>query len=168
MILITLYIATIPAANWLIGHAGTVCVPQGPCLIPVWPGLLAPSGVLMIGAALVLRDFVQRRYGMVASLACVALGVLVSFAIAPPFLALASAGAFAASELADFAVYTPLARRQFAIAVIASVLVGAVVDSALFLFLAFGSLDHIAGQIVGKAYAAGTFLAWRAVRKVRA
>ena len=29
----------IPAANWLIGHAGTVCVPNGPCLIPVAPGV---------------------------------------------------------------------------------------------------------------------------------
>ena len=43
----------IPAANWLIGNAGTVCVPNGPCLIPVAPGLMAPSGVLMIGLALV-------------------------------------------------------------------------------------------------------------------
>ena len=25
----------IPAANWLIGHAGTACVPHGPCLVPV-------------------------------------------------------------------------------------------------------------------------------------
>ena len=46
---------TIPAANWLIGNAGTVCPPpHGPCLIPVAPKLMAPSGVLMIGIALVL------------------------------------------------------------------------------------------------------------------
>ena len=45
----------IPAANWLIGNVGTFCVPKGPCLIPVAPGLTAPSGVLMIGLALVLR-----------------------------------------------------------------------------------------------------------------
>ena len=55
---------TIPAANWLIGNAGTVCAPNGPCLIPVAPGLMAPSGVLMIGVALVLRDLVQRRLGV--------------------------------------------------------------------------------------------------------
>ena len=35
---------TIPAANWMIGHLGTVCPPNGPCLIPVAPGLMAPSG----------------------------------------------------------------------------------------------------------------------------
>lgn len=44
------FFLTIPAANWLIGNFGSVCVPKGPCLIPVWPGVLAPSGVLMIGA----------------------------------------------------------------------------------------------------------------------
>ena len=53
----------IPAANWMIGHVGTTCVPDGPCLVPVAPGLAAPSGVLMIGLALVLRDLVQRRLG---------------------------------------------------------------------------------------------------------
>ena len=34
-----------------LGNVGTVCVPNGPCLIPVAPGLMAPSGVLLIGAA---------------------------------------------------------------------------------------------------------------------
>ena len=34
---------------WLYGNAGAVCVPNGPCLVPVWPGIMAPSGVLMVG-----------------------------------------------------------------------------------------------------------------------
>ena len=72
--LVVAYMATIPAANYLIGHVGTTCVPDGPCLIPVAPGILAPSGVLMIGAALLLRDLVQRRYGARWSLACIAAG----------------------------------------------------------------------------------------------
>ena len=33
-------------------RVGTTCVPDGPCLTPVLPGLMVPSGVLMIGAAL--------------------------------------------------------------------------------------------------------------------
>ncbi|MBN4747477.1 VUT family protein, partial [Pandoraea nosoerga] len=52
------FIATIPLANWLIGNVGTTCVPGGPCIIPVGFGLMAPSGVLMVGLALVLRDLV--------------------------------------------------------------------------------------------------------------
>lgn len=164
MILIALYILTIPAANWLIGNFGTVCVPQGPCLIPVAPGVMAPSGVLMIGAALLLRDLVQRRYSPTVSIGCILAGAALSFFVAIPALALASAAAFLLSEFADFAVYTPLAKRRFALAVMLSCLAGAAVDSALFLWLAFGSLDHLTGQIIGKAYAAIAFLGWTKLR----
>jgi queuosine precursor transporter len=143
---------TIPMANWLIGNAGTVCVPQGPCLVPVAPGLMAPSGVMMAGVALVLRDLVQRRLGVgLASLAILA-GAGLSAFLAPPALVLASATAFLISEFADLGVYTPLARRGLVIAVVASGVVGLVVDSIVFLWLAFGSLDFLAGQIVGKAW----------------
>jgi hypothetical protein len=64
----------------------------------------------------------------------------------------ASTAAFLLSELLDFAIYTPLARRRFITALVVSSMVGAVADSAIFLWLAFGSLDHIAGQLVGKAW----------------
>lgn len=160
-LLIAAYIATIPAANYLIGHIGTVCIPQGPCLIPVFSGIMAPSGVLMIGAALLLRDLVQRQYGVRWSLGCIGVGAMLSFFVAAPFIAVASASAFLFSELADFTVYTPLARKQFAVAVILSCLAGAIVDSGLFLWLAFGSLDHMLGQVIGKAYAAVAFIALR-------
>ncbi len=142
----------IPAANWLIGNAGTACVPQGPCLIPVAPGVMAPSGVLMIGLALVLRDLVQRRLGLNWALGAIAAGCAPSAFLAPPTLVLASAAAFLLSELADLGVYTPLQRRGLVRAVAASSAVGLVVDSVVFLFLAFGSLDYLAGQVIGKAW----------------
>ena len=157
-LLILAYAATIPAANWLIGHVGTVCIPQGPCLLPILPGVMAPSGVLMIGAALVLRDLVQKAFGVRLALACVVVGSGLSFVVAPPALALASAAAFLFSELADFAVYTPIARRSFALAILFSCTAGALVDSALFLWLAFGSLAFIGGQVLGKVYAALAYL----------
>ncbi|MBV9346540.1 MAG: VUT family protein [Pseudolabrys sp.] len=152
LIFLALFCLTIPAANWMIGHVGSVCVPNGPCLVPVAPGLLAPSGVLMIGAALVLRDLVQRRLGVELGVGAVIAGALLSAAVAPAQLVVASALAFLLSELADFAVYTPLARRRLVLAVVASSMVGLVVDSIIFLSLAFGSLDFLAGQIVGKAW----------------
>jgi queuosine precursor transporter len=152
VVFLLLFALTIPAANWLIGHVGTVCVRQGPCLVPVAPGLLAPSGVIMAGAALVLRDLVQRRLGLgVASLAIIG-GAALSALLAPAALVVASAIAFLLSELADLAVYTPLARRGLVLAVVASGGVGLVVDSMVFLWLAFGSFDFLAGQIVGKAW----------------
>jgi hypothetical protein len=142
----------IPAANWLIGNAGTVCVPNGPCLVPVAPGLMAPSGVLMIGLALVLRDLVQRRLGVGWAAGAVLAGAALSAFLAPPALVIASAVAFLLSEFADLAVYTPLQRRRLVLAVAASGAVGLVVDSVVFLWLAFGSLDYLAGQVVGKAW----------------
>lgn len=147
------FIACVPAANWLIGNVGTVCIPQGPCLIPVAPfGITAPSGVLMIGLALVLRDLVQRRLGKSWALAAIIAGAALSGFVAPPALVLASAVAFLLSELADFAVYTPLQKRGLVRAVVLSSLVGLCVDSVVFLYLAFGSLDYLAGQIIGKAW----------------
>ena len=151
-IALALFALTIPAANWMIGNAGTACVPNGPCLVPVWPGIMAPSGVLMVGLALVLRDIVQRRLGPLAGLGAIAVGTLISATLAPPAIVLASVAAFLLSELADFAVYTPLQRRRFVTAVFASSVIGLVVDSLVFLHLAFGSLDFLAGQIIGKAW----------------
>ncbi|MFO1144524.1 MAG: VUT family protein [Amaricoccus sp.] len=168
MIQLLLYLATIPAANWMIGNFGTTCVPQGPCLVPVGFGLTAPSGVLLIGIALVLRDLVHRDLGARWAAAGVVAGSALSFVIAPPELALASFVAFAVSEALDQAVYTPLRHRRLVLAVIASGVVGAVADSALFLWLAFGSLDHITGQVVGKLWmvgAAAGFLWLRSQRR---
>jgi queuosine precursor transporter len=148
-----LFLLSIPLANWMIGHVGTVCAPNGPCLIPVAPGLMAPSGVLTVGFALVLRDLVQRFLGRGWGLAAVLLGTAVSALVADRALVLASGVAFMLSELADFAVYTPLQRRGLVLAVLASAGAGLVVDSLVFLSLAFHSLDFLAGQIVGKAWA---------------
>lgn len=152
LIFLVLFCLTIPAANWMIGHVGTVCTAHGPCLIPVAPGIMAPSGVLIIGAALVLRDLVQRRLGVEFGIGAIAAGAAISAGVAPPSLVLASATAFLLSEFADFAVYTPLARRRLVLAVLASSAVGLVVDSIVFLWLAFGSLEFLLGQIVGKAW----------------
>lgn len=146
------YLATIPIANWLIGNVGTVCIPNGPCLIPVAPGLMAPSGVLMIGAALVLRDAVQQLLGIRWAFVAIACGVVLSALVAPPALVIASATAFVISELLDLGVYTPLRKRNLSLAVLASGVVGAAADSAIFLWLAFGSVEFIAGQLVGKLW----------------
>lgn len=146
------YIGCIPAANWLIQHVGTVCPPNAPCLIPVAPGgFMAPSGVLMVGLALVLRDLVQRRLGTAFGLGAIGVGAVISAAVAPPSLVFASTIAFLISEMTDFAVYTPLQQRGLVLAVLASSVVGLFADSLLFLWLAFGSLDFLGGQIIGKA-----------------
>lgn len=152
VLLTAAFAATIPAVNWMIGNVGTECIPDGPCLIPVGFGLHAPSGVLMVGAALVLRDALQEAGGIRAAVVAMAIGAVLSFFLAPAAIVVASVSAFLLSEVVDLAVYTPLRRRGLAVAVLASGLVGAIVDSAVFLWLAFGSLDFIAGQIIGKLW----------------
>src|SRR5258708_32092201 len=108
------FIACIPLANWMIGNVGTVCAPpHGPCLVPVapWgPGgqpLMAPSGVLMVGLALVLRDMVQRRLGRGVGLAAIVAGAALSGALAPPPLVFFSTPAFPLSLAGDFALLPP-------------------------------------------------------------
>lgn len=162
-IALTAFALTIPLANWMIGHVGA-CYPGGPCVVPVGFGLSAPSGVLVIGLALVLRDQVQRLAGVWWALGAILAGTGLSALVAAPGLVVASATAFLLSELADLAVYTPLARRRLAWAVILSGLAGAFVDSALFLWMAFGSLDFMAGQVLGKLYASALFGTWLMAR----
>lgn len=147
------YIGTIVAANWAVATYGP---------IPVGLGLAAPAGVLFAGLAFTLRDLLHEAAGVRWVLAAITAGTALSVAIAGPGLALAAGAAFLLSELADLAVYTPLRRRRWLTAVAASNLVGLVVDSALFLWLAFGSLAFLPGQILGKTYltvAAVTLLA---------
>ena len=124
---------------------------------------MAPSGVLMIGLALVLRDLVQRRLGVGWAVGAIIAGAALSAGLAPLDLVFASGTAFLLSELADCAVYTPLQRRRLVLAVFASSIVGLVVDSAVFLYMAFGSLEFLAAQVVGKSWMvllALPFIAW--------
>lgn len=136
------YALVILAANWAIGALGPV---------PVGFGLVAPAGVYFAGLAVTLRDLVQESLGRRWTVAAIVAGAVLS-ALLSPQLALASGAAFLLSELADFAVYTPLRDRSWLGAVAASNVVGLVVDSALFLWLAFGDLAFLPGQIVGKAW----------------
>lgn len=148
-----LFSMTIPAANWLVGNAGTTCVPDGPCLIPVGFGLSAPSGVLMIGAALVLRDWLHELAGLKWAFFAVLVGAALSLGFSPAALAVASAAAFLISEMADLVVYSRLRGRSSAWAVMASQIVGAAIDSAVFVYLAFGSFEFSAGTTLAKIYA---------------
>ena len=156
------YLGTIVAANWAITEFG---------VIPVGFGLLAPAGVLFAGLAFTLRDLLHETGGRWAVLAAIAAGAGLSFAVASPALAAASTAAFGLSEAFDWAVYEPLRRRRWLIAVAASNVVGLVVDSVLFLWLAFGSLAFLPGQIVGKAWvtlaAIALLAAGRAVWRLR-
>lgn len=145
------FVGTVWLANWLLTEYG---------VIPIGFGLSAPAGVLAVGLAFTLRDLVHRTLGRVAVVACIVVGCALAYALGASAqipgghvsIAVASALAFLLSESADLLAYTPLERRSFPLAVAVSNTVGAVIDSALFLWLAFGSLALLNGQVAGKLY----------------
>lgn len=122
--------------------------------VPVGFGLTATAGTYVAGVALVARDYVYETLGIRGVVVAVALGGLLSFLTASPFIALASLVAFTFSEAADTLVYKPLRLRSWRAAVVLSSLVGAIVDTWLFITIAFGvsalSLNVMLGQLAGK------------------
>lgn len=137
------YILTIPAANLAVEHYGKV---------PVGFGQMAPAGVYAVGIALVLRDLARKAAGRWPVIAAIGVGAVLSYWLASPALAIASCAAFALSEALDMAVHEPLRKRDLLAAMAASNLVGLIADSLLFLWLAFGSLQYLLGQLLGKAW----------------
>jgi uncharacterized PurR-regulated membrane protein YhhQ (DUF165 family) len=138
------YIAVVVLANVLSTEYG---------MVSVGFGLVASAGTYAAGAALGLRDLVQDGLGRWGVLLVILIGSGLSYVLASEIIATASLAAFAASELCDLAVYTPLRERGWSRAVIASNVVGAVVDTYVFLSLApFGPVTWHAmqGQLVGK------------------
>jgi uncharacterized PurR-regulated membrane protein YhhQ (DUF165 family) len=155
------YAASIPLANWMIDHIGTQSFFGGPHTIPVGFGYDAPSGTLMIGIALFTRDLIQRTAGTKTAFFAIGIGTLLSFIVASPALATASVVAFALGELADLIVYTPLQKKRLVLAVIASGFIGGIIDSLIFLQIAFGSTQYWQGQIIAKtavSLVAGAFI----------
>lgn len=153
------FVGTVVLANWLLSTFG---------VLPILGGV--PAGVLAAGAAFTIRDTLHDLAGRRVVIAAIAAGSVLSYVLSDgstipggvTSIAVASAAAFTFSELLDAAIYDRIRHRQWAMAVIASGIAGAILDSALFLYLAFGSVDYIAGQVIAKAVVVAAFmpLAW--------
>ena len=146
------FVATVYAANWALEQFGLIELP----II----GWMAPAGVFFAGLGFGIRDALHESGGRSWVFACIAIGAGLSYWVSDGVtipgghasIAVAGGIAFALSELADFAIYAPLRERAWVGAVILSNLVGAVIDSALFLWLAFGDpFGAMGGQVLGKA-----------------
>lgn len=149
-----LYVGAIVLANYLIVHGmpGATATPFHTYTLPVGFGLAAPAGTYMAALTFPLRDIVQRFGGRILGLAAIVLAGLVSWWVSNPIIAVASGGTFLISESLDFLVYTPLQRRWFTPAVVASGIVAAVADSLIFLKWSGIGYGHgeLAGLIVAK------------------
>lgn len=140
--LVAAFLGCILAANYATSEFG---------MAPVAFGLTATAGTYLAGATFVLRDSVQDTYGKRWAVALIALGAVLSFLVADPFIALASGVAFLVAELSDLAVYTPLRKRGYIRAAVASNIVGSFLDTVLFLWIAgFPVWVAVPGQMVGK------------------
>lgn len=137
----SLYVGSIVLAAYLVTTLGAV---------PVGLGLYAPAGAYVIGVTMVLRDLTQDQLGPRWTYVAILVGTALSAAISPS-VAVASAVAFLGAETLDMIVYTPLRTRgRVVTAILASNFVGTLVDSFLFLMIAFGSLEFFAGQVWAK------------------
>jgi hypothetical protein len=138
------YVVAIVAANVLTDRYG---------LVPAGFGLTVTAGTYAAGFALLARDFVQRVAGIGVVLVAILVGAILSLVLANPAIALASATAFLAAELADLVVYTPaISRVGFTVAALVSNIVAAPIDTVAFLWLAGFpvTLDAVVGQFVAK------------------
>jgi hypothetical protein len=140
-VLLVGFIGCVVGANWALQTYGFVDL--------VGPGMImVPAGVYFAGLAFGIRDALHEADSRLV-LPAIAVGALVSWWIEPAF-AVASGVAFGLAELADYAIYSPLRKRQWTTAVIASGVVGAVADSLLFLNIAFNSTAGWFDLTVGK------------------
>lgn len=137
------FVVCVLAANWATERWGFVEL--GPWAFT--------AGTYAAGLSFGIRDALHEAGGRVQVVAAILVGAALSYAVAPA-LAVASAVAFLLSETADLVVYGPLRERRWVAAVVASNAVGALVDTTVFLGIAFGmsalTREAITGQMVGK------------------
>lgn len=151
---LALYIGAIVLANYLIVHGmpGATATPFHTYTLPTLFGLVCPAGTYMAAVSFPLRDVVQRGGGRILGIVAILIAAGISWWISNPIIAVASGGTFLISESCDFLIYTPLQRRWFVPAVVASGIVAAVVDSLVFLEWSGIGYGHgeLAGLIVAK------------------
>lgn len=134
MLAAALYIVNVVICNWLFHLMPSVDLGS--------PLGVIELGTVLIGFTFVFRDYAQRAIGHWV-LPCMLLATILSFAMADPFVAVASALAFASSEVVDWLLYTAT-KRPFHKRVFISSLASTPVDSVVFLWwlesLSLGSL----------------------------
>ena len=118
------YILLIVGVNWAFSVTPVIPLRNG----EVW----APLS-LIVGFIFVVRDVAQRRVGHHILWGMLA-GCAISWKLASPGIALASAAAFALGELADWVIFT-LTRRPLSSRILLSSLIAVPLDSLTFLWL---------------------------------
>lgn len=150
MIYAGLYVIAIAVINW-----GFAYVP----LIHGWPPLS-----IAVGLIFVLRDFAQREVGHWI-LVAMAIGLVISYVLASPFVAIASAVAFAISEGSEWIIYS-VTQKPFQQRVLWSVLGCSPIDSGIFLWM-IGAFSIEAVAIMTLSKLAGAVLTYSVLPRQR-
>lgn len=142
-VLVFFYVAMVVVANWTVALWG--------------PSVAVLNAFLLIGPVMTIRDVLHKAWGAnVRSRMFVLIGFasLISWALNPASgrIAFGSFLAFAASEAIDYLIYVGLQQHQFLVRSNWSNIGGAIVDSVVFMGVAFGVFipEVFIGQIVAK------------------
>lgn len=142
ILLSTIYIASICAANFSV-HL------FGPIITPV-------NAFLFIGLDFVIRDKLHEKIGIKNMLLLISIAGLLSFAINPStnMIAIASVSAFSLAALTDTTVYQALIKRTWLVKSNGSNIASSAVDSIIFPLIAFGAFMPwiVAGQFAAKVF----------------
>ena len=117
-----------------------------------------PIGTFLVGFIFVIRDYAQREIGSGIYLAMLA-GVILSYVMADPFVAVASAVAFGLSELIDALVFT-YTKKPMRDRVLLSSAASTPVDSALFLVM-LGFFNWLGFAIMVIVKMIGAVIVWK-------
>ncbi len=105
--------------------------------VPMLPlfgtGEMYPPMALIVGLVFVLRDYAQKEIGHKV-LGAMAIGGILSYFMASPFVAVASVTAFLVSEIIDWAYYT-WSKKSLRQRILISSLLSTPIDSAIFLII---------------------------------
>lgn len=148
-----LYILLIVAVNYGFSVVPLVDLPGG----EKWPPV-----ALVVGFIFVARDFAQREIGHRVLLAMLTAGAI-SYVMADPFVATASVAAFLVSEFADWVVYS-FTGRPFSQRVLLSSIVGAPIDSIVFL-AGIGALGVAGVAAMTASKMVGAVIVWWMIRQ---
>lgn len=153
LIAAAIYALAMTLANLSIAEFGKIAIPI--------------NAFLLIGLDLALRDWLHVRIKAWQMAALIAFSGAMTYALNPAagHIAVASAVAFTAAALADWAVFARL-RGSWMMRANGSNMAGAMVDSIVFPAMAFGGLDPmIVAQMFIAKVAGGAMWAWVIGRK---
>lgn len=154
LIAAAIYALAMTLANLSIAEFGKIAIPI--------------NAFLLIGLDLALRDWLHVRIKAWQMAALIAFSGALTYALNPSagHIAAASAIAFVAAALADWAVFARL-RGSWMMRANGSNVAGALVDSIVFPAMAFGGLDQlIVAQMFVAKVAGGAMWAWLIGRKL--